>query len=226
MLDIEFLSGSELHLGSAVLEKDLHYQMTMSGIALLKSGHQRLHLHVNRNANPQEEASVILDQVLHNPLFCESTFEAKCRPASIFKGLSRRPLVTASYHDVLRLNLEKEDARIVRRSARILAQTLRSAAEYPDLRTLLHCYFRTDGAGPFLFTTFVRLHLRKARTELELSAEWDVIRNELDRFSKNMMPEIATIGSYRTSSGEVFTRSMDDLIYRLDCQRTHRLAEL
>lgn len=226
MVDMSFMRRFDLYLGSVVLERDLHYQVTTEGIVILKSGHQRIHLHVTRSANPQEEASAILNHALHDPEFCESTFEARCRPTSIFKGLSRRPLITPAYLEVLRQNLSLGDERIVRRSARILAQSLKSAVDYPDLSTLLHCYFRTDWAGPFLFTTFVRNRLRKAKTEPELTTEWNAIRDELDRFAKDMVPEIATIGSYRTSSGEIFTRSMDDLIHRLDCQRVYRLAEL
>jgi hypothetical protein len=226
MVDTAVPESTDLHLGAVVLERDLHYQMTTDGIVLLKSGHQRIHLHVTRSINPQEEASMILHRVLHDPAFCESTFEAKFRPTSIFRGLSRRPLVTVSYLEILRLNLELEDARIVRRSARILAHTLKSAAEYPDLRTLLHCYFRADWAAPYLFTTFVRNHLRKAKVEPELTTEWNALRRELDRFAEDLRPQVATIGSHRTSSEEVFTKSIEDLIHRLEGQRVHRLAEL
>ncbi len=115
---------------------------------------------------------------------------------------------------------------LAQRSAMILPNLFKAAADYPDLRTLLHCYFRTNQFAPALFTTFIRARLRPVKSKRALDREWTALHDELDRFRRDVEPRLATMPSVRTESEEAFAEALADLSMRLRGQRTHRLEEL
>lgn len=215
----------DLNISEVTLRPDFHYTRTDEGITILKSGHQLIHNHFIRHAQPMQEAAAILDRLLHDPEFHESTFDAKFRPTSIFRGLSRKPLVSPSYIATLSANLETENPMVVRRSAKILIRVLTSAMDYPDVRTFLYCYFCADSVAPNLFTTFLRARLRAAKSQGELDREYKSVRAEMTRFRQKFRPKLGSIGSLRASDEEAFSIAYSKLVERFESQKLYRLLD-
>lgn len=205
------LAGLDLHPGQ-------HYQNTSRGIVLLKSGHHRLRLHILHAEDRGGMVAEVIDGILENPALSEETFDAPSRPASIFRAMSRKciDLLPDTYRDALRLRLHDEDAAIASRVARLLAHIHETAESYPDLDTLLHCYFRAEGVSPDKFLRYAKRRLVDVAGEAEFAVRFDVLRAELHRFAAGFGPFIGKAGTRRAQGQAEFSEAMEWLEIKLE----------
>ena len=132
----------------------------------------------------REATERVIADVLANSEFCEETFDNRSRPASIFRSLSRRfiSLVAEEYKRSLSDVLVAEDSKRARRAAKLLNGIYQTAAAYPSLSILLHCYFRTDSISPQKIIGYVRERLVATESQAELEMLHFRLLGELAKF--------------------------------------------
>ena len=162
----------DLQIGGLTLAQGRHFQRTSSGLMILTSGHRRIRLFLEEAEDMRGATERVITGVLANSEFCEETFDNRSRPASIFRSLSRRFIgqVTDEYKQSLSGVLAEEDFKRARRAAKLLIGIYQTAAAYPSLSILLHCYFRTESISPQKIIGYVRERLvaTESQTELEM----------------------------------------------------------
>lgn len=217
---------TDLQLGGMNLKWGLHYQSAPDGIALVKSGHLALHQHILRSPDPRRMNGQIIARIICDPTFSESTFSGRNRPSSILKSLSKRHGVAPSCVRILQRYLDQAEPWIARRSAELLLHLLEEAHLFPDLRTLLHCYFRTGWPRPHWFATFIRYRLQKATGKAAFARECNKLQAAFDRFTADFRPLVGTIDSDRMSTDEKYSAEVNELATRFAMQIKLRLEEL
>jgi hypothetical protein len=216
------LPSGEAHLRVADMELSYgqHYELTPNGIVLLKSGHHRIHLHLLQSADLGESAAAVIESVLENADFSEDTFSHRHKPASIFRAVSTRSMrfIPDAYKEELRRRLLDSDPPMARRVSKLLIHIYETAVSYPDVETLLHCYFRAEWLTPDKFTLYVRSRLMRIEDKAGLDKEYYVIKSEMDQFVQNFDPVLATTGLSKNLTEEEFSEAMEVLYEKLSNQ--------
>jgi hypothetical protein len=181
---IEPPGDMDLQLAGLTLAQGRHFQRTSSGLTILTSGHRRIRLFLEESADMGEVTQRVISEVLGNSEFSEETFDNRSRPASIFRSLSRRfiGLVTEDYKMSLSRVLYEDDFKRARRAAKLLNGIYQTAAAYPSLSIMLHCYFRTESISPQKIIGYVRERLIATGSQTELELLHFTLLRELARF--------------------------------------------
>jgi len=214
-----FVAGIELKLGQ-------HYELTPVGINLLKSGHHRIHLQLLNSPDLGAAVTGVLESFLENLDFSEDTFSHRHKPASLFRAVSTRSMrfLPDEYKDRLRARLSKAEPVLARRVAKLLIHIYETAVSYPDIRTLLHCYFRSDWLTPDKFTLYVRSRLMDIGTKESFLNEHSSMRDEMKEFAREFEPVVGTAGVSTPLSSEQFAEAMEVLYEKLSNQYRLRIV--
>lgn len=182
----EFPGDMDLQIAGLTLVQGRHFQRTSSGLTILTSGHRRIRLFLEEADDTSVATERVINEILGNSEFSEETFDDRSRPASIFRSLSRRftGLVTADYKRSLSSVLGEEDFKRARRAAKLLNGIYPTAAAYPSLRILLHCYFRTESISPQKIIGYVRERLVATNTQADLETLHFRLVGELVKFEE------------------------------------------
>lgn len=209
------IDGLKLFAGS-------HWIQVGRGMALLKPGLLEIRNYLGAVEHPGEKAERVLDKILQEPEWIEETFESPHWRSSLFRGIPRKLLgeIPRSFKDRLSAQLVDPRPYLARRSAKILARLYPQVGSYPDLTTLLHCYFLTRNLSPRKLGHYVRDRLLAAKGRPGEEGEYLSIRNELEAFAVGFRQRLAVAGL-----GEVeFTASIEVLAATVDRHRD-RVAE-
>lgn len=149
----------------------------------------------------RETTERVIGDVLANGDFIEETFDNRSRPASIFRSLSRRyiAMVTEDYKVSLSRLLVQDDCKQARRAAKMLNGIYQTAAAYPSLEIILHCYFRTESISPQKIIGYVRERLVATESQTDLELLHFRLLEELSRFGREFE---AVIGNSARSESE------------------------
>lgn len=179
------ISGDvDLEIAGLTLNQGRHFQRTSSGIVILTSGHRKIRLFLEEAESIGLTTEAVIRGVLGNGDFSEETFDNRSRPASIFRSLSRRfiGLVTDDCKRSLSKVLYEDDAIRARRAAKMLNGIYQTAAAYPSLAIILHCYFRTVSISPQKIIGYVRDRLIATQSHAELVLLHHQLMRELVQF--------------------------------------------
>ena len=181
---IEFSGDMDLQIAGLTLAQGRHFQRTSSGLTILTSGHRRIRLFLEESADMGAATQRVISEVLANSEFSEETFDNRSRPASLFRSLSRRfiGLVTDDYKLSLSRFLYEDDFKRARRAAKLLNGIYQTAAAYPSLSIMLHCYFRTESISPQKIIGYARERLVATESQTELELLHFTLLGELVRF--------------------------------------------
>lgn len=232
---IEIPGEMDLQIAGLALAQGRHFQRTSSGLTILTSGHRRIRLFLEEADDTCAATERVIGEVLANGEFSEETFDNRSRPASIFRSLSRRfiGLVTDEFKLSLSRVLYDDDFKRARRAAKLLNGIYQTAAAYPSLGIILHCYFRTESISPQKIIGYVRERLIATDSQAELEMLHFTLLRELARFGdefEEVARKVALDESKFRESLQLLVRKVERLggrhgIVAVDSRRRHSNEE-